>query len=116
LNFSTNESFTQPTRVPELLNSYEYAIAANEYYDYIGQQPYFTDDDIQKFKDGSDPLGHPSTDWWHDVMKPWAFQTNNNISLSGGSGRVNYFVSGQFLRQNSMYKGGADIMTIKTAG
>ncbi|MEX6688822.1 TonB-dependent receptor [Danxiaibacter flavus] len=108
LTFSTNESFTQPTRVPKLLNSYEYAIATNEYYNYIGQQPFFTDDDIQKFKDGSDPLGHPNTDWWNDVMRNWAFQTNNNISISGGSGKVNYFVSGQYLRQNSMYKGGAD--------
>jgi TonB-linked SusC/RagA family outer membrane protein len=108
LNFNTNQSFTQPTRKPKLLNSYEYAIAANEYYNYIGQQPYFSNDDIQKFKDGSDPLGHPSTDWWHDVMKPWAFQTNNNVSLSGGTGKINYFVSGQFLHQNSMYKGGFD--------
>jgi len=41
-------------------------------------------------------------------MKPWAFQTNNNVSLSGGSDKVTYFVSGQYLRQNSMYKGGAD--------
>jgi TonB-linked SusC/RagA family outer membrane protein len=108
LNFNTNQSITQPTRKPRLLNSYEYAIATNEYYDYIGQQPFFTDEDIQKFKDGSDPLGHPNTDWWSDVMKNWAFQTNNNISLSGGSGKVNYFVSGQYLHQNSMYKGGAD--------
>ncbi|MFT4154544.1 SusC/RagA family TonB-linked outer membrane protein [Parafilimonas sp.] len=108
LTFNTNESITQPTRVPKMLNSYQYAVATNEYYDYIGQQHYFSDEDIAAYKDGSDPLGHPNTDWWAAVMRNWTFQTNNNISLSGGSDKVNYFISGQYLRQNSMYKGGAD--------
>jgi TonB-linked SusC/RagA family outer membrane protein len=108
LSFNTNVSATQATRVPKMLNSYQYGVSANEYNALIGQGPQYTDEQLQKYKDGSDPLGYPSTNWWDAVINPWAFQNNNVISLRGGSDKVKYFVSGQYLRQNSIYVGGAD--------
>lgn len=106
LSFNTNVSATQATRKPEMLNSAEYAQSANEYEALLGQPPIYTAEQIQKYKDGSDPLGFPNTNWWDAVLKPWALQNNNVLSLRGGSDKVKYFVSGQFLRQNSIYKGG----------
>lgn len=108
LSFTTNFSLTQPTRVPKMLNSGEYAQATNEYDQLVGQQPDFTANDIQKYKDGSDPLGHPSTNWWDAVMKSWTTQTNNVLSIRGGSEKVKYYVSGQHLFQNSLYNSGTD--------
>jgi TonB-linked SusC/RagA family outer membrane protein len=108
LSFTSNFSLTQPTRVPKMLNSSEYAQATNEYDQLVGQQPQYTADDIQKYKDGTDPLGHPNTNWWDAVMKTWAPQTNNILTLRGGSDKVKYYISGQHLYQNSMYNGGTD--------
>ena len=115
LSFTTNVSATQPTRVPKMLDSYEYAESVNEYDNLVGQQPTYTADDLQKYKDGSDPLGHPNTNWWKTVMSPWASQTNNVLSLRGGTDRIRYYLSGQVLKQNSMYKGGSDYYTNKNA-
>ncbi|WP_200976442.1 TonB-dependent receptor [Echinicola sp. 20G] len=106
LSFSTNFGFTQPTRVPNLLDSYKYAIASNEYNELVGQMPRWSDEDLEKFKNGTDPLTHPNTDWWASVMKNWTLQQNHNVSLSGGSDKVKYFVSGQYLRQEGNYKEG----------
>jgi TonB-linked SusC/RagA family outer membrane protein len=108
LSFTSNYSLTQPTRVPKMLNSWEFAQSANEYDKLVGQLPEYTADDIQKYKDGSDPLGHPNTNWWDAVMKTWTPQTNNILSLRGGSDKIKYYLSGQHLYQNSMYKSGTD--------
>jgi len=108
LSFTSNFSLSQPTRVPKMLSSWEYAQSANEYDALVGQQPEYTADDIQKYKDGSAPLGHPNTDWWKAVMKTWATQTNNTLSLRGGSDKIKYYLSGQHLYQNSMYNSGTD--------
>lgn len=104
LSLNTNWALTQPTRTPKTLNSYEYAVATNEYDALAGQQKTWSDDDLQKFKDGSDPLGHPSSDWWDAVMKKWALQQNHVVSLSGGSDKVKYFLSGQYQHQDGIYK------------
>lgn len=108
LSFTSNFSITQPTRVPKMLSSWEYAQSTNEYNQLVGQQPEYTADDIQKYKDGSDPLGHPNTNWWDAVMRPWATQTNNVLTLRGGSEKIKYYLSGQHLYQNSLYRGGTD--------
>ncbi len=68
----------------------------------------FTATDIQQYRDGSDPLGHPNTNWWNAVMKTWTPQTNNVLTLRGGSDKVKYFISGQHLHQSSMYQGSAE--------
>jgi len=108
LSFTANASATQATRTPKMLNSYQYAQSANEYNKLIGQQPQYTEEQIQKYKDGSDPLGYPSTDWWKAVINTWAFQNNDVLSLRGGTDKVKYFISGQYLKQNGIYKGGGD--------
>ena len=108
LSFTSNWAETQPTRVPKMLNAAQYAQSVNEYNALLGQQPTYTEQDIQKYADGSDPLGHPNTDWWKAVMKTWSAQQNELISLRGGTDKIKYFISGQYLNQNSMYKSGQD--------
>ena len=113
LSFTANASATQPTRVPKMLDSHDYAESVNEYDNLIGQQPTYTSEQLQKYQDGSDPLGYPSTNWWKTVMAPWAFQNNDVMSLRGGTDKVKYYLSGQYLYQNSMYRGGSDYYTNK---
>ena len=115
LSLTTNSAWTQPTRVPEMLNAHDYAQSVNEYNALVGQQPTYTAAQLQKYADGSDPLGYPNTNWWKTVMRTWAYQNNDVVSLRGGTDKVKYYVSGQYLRQNSMYKGGTDYYTNKNA-
>lgn len=104
ISFGTNWGLTEPTRVPKMLNSYEYAIANNEYNALRGEALTWKQEDIDKFKDGSDPLGHPNTDWWDAIMKKRSLQQNHVISLNGGTEKVKYFLSGQYQKQDGIYK------------
>jgi TonB-linked SusC/RagA family outer membrane protein len=105
ISYDASYGLSQPTRVPELVSSYEYAIFRNE--KDVRQNagtPTFTPAQIQKYKDGSDPLNYPSTNWYDEVLKPWTPQTQHSLSVAGGSDRVKYFMSGGYTFQDAFYR------------
>ena len=67
----------------------------------------FSPDDIKKYKDGSDPWGHPNTDWFGAVLKPWSNQSRQNLQISGGTESVKYLASLGYENQDGFYKNSA---------
>jgi TonB-linked SusC/RagA family outer membrane protein len=90
-----------PTQMIERLGSYDYARLLNQALVDDGKPERFTSDDIQKFKDGSDPYGHPDTDWY-DLAYRSGLQHHHNVSVSGGTERVSYMVSAGFMQQKGI--------------
>lgn len=107
ITFSYNQGFARPTTVPEMANAAEYATLLNEIDMYAGNPQRYTTDEIQKFRDGSDPWNYPNTDWFDETLKPWSPQTNGNISIDGGSERLKYFVSASQKSQDGFYENSA---------
>ncbi|PWU00425.1 MAG: SusC/RagA family TonB-linked outer membrane protein [Bacteroidetes bacterium] len=91
VNLSTG--YTQPTRLPKMADAATYATMMNEIAEYRGTAAIWTPDDIQKFKDGSDPWKYPNTDWFAETLKPRSAQNNASITISGGADALRYFVS-----------------------
>ena len=106
LNISFNHSFAQPTRIVKMADAATYAIASNWANEAKGLPAQYTEEDIRLFRDGSDPIGHPNTDWYRTVQKTWSHQDKANISLRGGSEKVQYFMSGGFLHQGTPFNNG----------
>ena len=93
ITINVNQGFNQPTRIPEMTNSAEYATALNEIDTYRGWTPRYSAEDIRKFSDGSDPWRYPNTDWFAEVLKPYSNQNYMNASLRGGFDRMKYYLS-----------------------
>ena len=93
VNVEYNQGFSSPTVLPDMADSYLYATMMNEVDLYAGQNPRFSEDDLRKFKDGSDPWGYPNTNWFNEVFKPISLENNANISINGGTEDLKYFVS-----------------------
>ncbi|BAV08908.1 TonB-linked outer membrane protein, SusC/RagA family [Filimonas lacunae] len=108
--FSFNQGFSSPTRLPKMADAATYAAIRNEiaYYDNKagGMNQIYTPDEIAKFANGSDPLNYPNTDWAKVTLKGAALQNQANISVSGGSEDVRYFLSAGTLYQDGLYKNG----------
>ena len=107
--FSFNNSFgiTQPTRLPDLMGSWQYATVENEYADNFSGAPHkWSETDIQKFRDGSSPLTHPNTNWLDAIMTDWTNQSNHSLTVRGGSETIQYYLSGQYLKQNGGFENG----------
>jgi len=107
IKYSGDFGLSQPTRVPEMMNAWQFATWQNEYNARHNSAVTFSDEDIRKYKEGTDPLTHPNVDWWDETTKDWAYQTQHSVSLSGGSDKVNYYLSGQYLEQDAIFKNSA---------
>ncbi|MCK9412539.1 MAG: SusC/RagA family TonB-linked outer membrane protein [Prolixibacteraceae bacterium] len=104
VSYTGNYSLQTPVRMPKLLNGYDYARLYNEAL--LNDNPLatnlYTDVELQKFKDHSDPLFYPDTDWLKLFVKKFSGQTAHNLNFSGGSKNVKYFVSLGYLWQDGI--------------
>ena len=104
VTFNTSASILQPTKMVEQANSYEYATFYNQLMINDGAAPRFSDVLVQKFKDHSDPILYPDTRWADYIMKNMALQTQHNLSISGGTDRVRYFISAGAYTQGGLFQ------------
>jgi TonB-linked SusC/RagA family outer membrane protein len=111
ISASFNQGFSSPTRLPKMADAVTYATIMNEiaYYNNTagGMNQQYSQADLQKFADGSDPLNYPNTDWTDVTLRKTAPQNQANISVSGGSDNVKYYVSAGAIYQDGIYKNGA---------
>ena len=108
ISIDLNYGASQPTKIPEMANSNQYATMLNEIAYYktpsLGRNQKYSEAELQKFSDGSDPWGYPNTDWFKEVFKPWTGQNSQNISISGGTDNMKYFLSLGARFQDAIYK------------
>lgn len=104
VSYSGNVGWTSPTAKLKYLGSADYAMLYNEAVKNENPNailPY-TDEDIELFRNGTDPIGHPNTDWYKEVFKNAAFETSHSFSLNGGSESTTYSASVGYLRQDGL--------------
>jgi TonB-linked SusC/RagA family outer membrane protein len=103
LNYSNQFTNTAFTQYPDFLNSIQYATVLNEGLANDGQTPFYSEQQMEAFRSGSDPINYPNVDWKESMFKKWGFQQRHNLNLSGGSEKIKYFASAGFLNQGSNY-------------
>jgi TonB-linked SusC/RagA family outer membrane protein len=134
ISYDINQGWQQPTRVPKMSNSAQYAELLNEQI-MFSNVPYqqwsaaweafksagtytrtdnaqrvnaiYSPSDLQKFRDGSSPLTHPNTDWYKSVFKDWSGQQQHNLQISGGTEAVRFLASLGYQNQDAYYKNSA---------
>ncbi|WP_293902484.1 MULTISPECIES: SusC/RagA family TonB-linked outer membrane protein [unclassified Sphingobacterium] len=104
LNYTGYAGIQDPTRLPEYMNSYDHAVILNEALKNEGKTQRFSQQDLELFKNGSDPDGHPNTDWLGLLYKGTGFQQSHNLQVTGGTEDVQYMASGGYLGQKGVIK------------
>src|SRR5258708_2243852 len=133
LSYSFNHGWAQPDSIRKMATATEYAAMNNERnifyhvqsaewsaaqaalnstgtYTTLGGTTVsapFQPADIQKYKDGTDPWGHPNTDWFKTTLKNWSPQTQHTLQISGGSDNLRYYGSLGYQTQDGYYKNSA---------
>ncbi|QNL52442.1 TonB-dependent receptor [Olivibacter sp. SDN3] len=132
LSYTYNQGFAQPTVIPKLTDAVQYAEMRNELELFKlpvaewgeangalrDQGSYtrpngsvltapFSPEAFQLFRDGSDPWGHPNTDWYGETLKTFSPQSRHNVQLTGGSENFQYLTSIGYQNQDGYYKNSA---------
>lgn len=100
ISYSGYLSFQNATNMIERMGSYEYASLLNQTLEAEGMSKRFNDTELQKFKDGNDPL-YPDTDWY-DLAYKTGVQHRHNVNINGGSENVKYMASLGYLNQTGI--------------
>ncbi|MFD0793072.1 SusC/RagA family TonB-linked outer membrane protein [Mucilaginibacter litoreus] len=115
VNLRVETGLQSPTKIPSFLNSYESALLINEAetnynrtYGLAGGTLSFTPADLEAFRTGSDPYGHPDVNWYKAILKNNTFQRNTNLDISGGTNNVKYFITGGALSQDGLLRDFSD--------
>ena len=111
ITINLNSGYNQPGVIPKMADAATYATILNEIAYYAsptkGRNQQYSEADIQKFADGSDPWGHPNTDWFKATFKPWSKQNYENVSVSGGTENMKYYLSMGSKYEDAYYKNSA---------
>ncbi len=107
-SFSFNTAFSSPTKKPKMLDSGTFAEVYNEGDWYRKGRPdtytpIYSDEVISKFRDGSDPVLYPNTNWLDETMKSFSLQTRTNFQASGGNDKMRYLLSFGALTQGEAF-------------
>lgn len=109
-----NQGFSQPTKLPNLLNSYEIGVLQNEALDAdptIPTPSWHTDRysvyELAAYLRNDDPWHYANTDWMGETLKNWARQNYANVSFSGGSEKLRGSLSISYRYQDGFYDNGS---------
>ena len=126
INYNNSFRFNSPLNMPEMMNSYEYALFFNA----AGHSTMFTEAKLQQIKDnlagkgGPTMYANPKTNRWEvwdnlDLLPSgntdWlkyhfgnSFSQEHTLSISGGSQKMQYYFSANYLQRNGMLKQAKD--------
>lgn len=104
INYSYSIGLQSPVKNLEMMDAYEYAYYRNQALMNAGQAKRFTEEEVEKYRTGSDPVNYPSTDWYAETVRKIATKQQHNLNINGGSEKIRYFFSLGYLDQESLLK------------
>lgn len=105
VSYTGNYGLLGFTRTPEPLSPYEFAVYSTEIELNQGKSPTettFRPEDIEKLRTGEEK----GTNWYDLVTRKFSTQQIHNVSVSGGTNKIQYFTSFGYMGENGMWKSG----------
>lgn len=102
---SFDEGIHQMTQTPTFINSWQYATLRNEAAknDGMGSNYFYTDEQIQNYKNGTDPYLYPNTNWFGMMFRKFQHTQKAGISVRGGTEKVRFFSNVNFAHVGGAY-------------
>lgn len=129
LNYNNSFRFNTPISLPEMMDSYTYALFVNDACNNSGEVAFFSNEYLQRIQDYQkgnlkdvimeDPKnpgywadfylnGNANVDWYKEVFKHTSFAQEHAISIDGGSENLSYYFSASYLGQDGLLKIGSE--------
>lgn len=104
IDYTGSFGFQNPTGLPEALNPGQYAELVREADKNMGRgiDYTFNAEDLERYRSGE----FPATDWSSLVLRKMVPQTHHNVTASGKTDRVNYYLSLGYYGEDGLWKSG----------
>ena len=88
----------------DMVDAYGYANALNRARQNDGLALAYTDAELARFQDGSDPYVYPNVNWRNEAFKNTADENQAYVSMYGGSDKVQYYTQLNYTDARGLYK------------
>lgn len=103
ITYNNSFGWQSPTELPDFLPSWEYATYYNMAMKNMGKQEAYTAEQIQKYRDGSDPDNYPNVNHLKWLLESGSgFLHQHNLSIQGGNNNLSYNLSVGYRNQEGM--------------
>lgn len=102
LEYSGNVGWQNPSGSAKSVSAADWMVLKNEsaMHNVNGGTPVFSQEEIDAYRNGT----KQGADWWDEILRPLAPQTQHAINVTGGNENVQFFVSGGYLYQESFFR------------
>lgn len=102
INYTYDQQFNEPTNRKRNISSYELASTANEISGFFGQTAPYSQEALDAYRTGSDPINYPNIDWWNKIMRSVATAQRHSLTIDGGSEDTQYHMSLGYYAQGTL--------------
>lgn len=111
IDFTQEIGFQTLSNKMENQNAYNMTLTRNQVKYLSGQDPMYTDEQIEMYRrvsngeklEGIDQYRYFDTNWFDELYRDAAPIIKTNLQISGGNARARYYVSFSYLRQEGMW-------------
>ncbi len=135
INYNTNYGWSSPTirtdnfitdgldwarlsdKLSLLENTSTYLGYSDEDYTYLEarrQDPTLPSVLIKDVNGAERYIHYGNTDWWNTLFSDQQMSSEHNLNLSGGSEKMNFYLSGRYYKRDGIYKVNKDILNMYT--
>ena len=112
VTFNAQYSIAKPTRMPELMNSWDYLAMWNEanwneagnpdWATYMATEAPYSQEKLDLYRSGSDPDLYPNS-IWTDLLSKHTQNQRYTVNLRGGSEKTRFFVSAAYYKEDGIF-------------
>ncbi len=104
IGLKAQTGIAKPLSLPDPLSAYEYASLYNEALDNMGMNPLYSAEQLQAYKNGSNPYLYPNVNWYNKILAQQAPLSRYTLNAGGSNKSVRYFVSLDYANQEGLFK------------
>ncbi len=103
IDVTTEQSWQTPTRLPDMVSSYDYALLRNQVETQNNRPPIYDDYSLERYRLGDNPVLYPVRDFVGEFIRDYSPMQRVNVNVSGGTEKMRYFTTVGYLFQEGIF-------------
>ena len=108
ISFKMETGMVTPTKLPEMASPAQWIDYYNSLYTDRGGAAPISDYQREMYLSGTDPDFYPAVDWIHTIFKERSSSGKINLSVTGGTKNVRYYVGGNYYSEDGIFNTNQD--------
>ena len=108
ITFKAETGMVTPTKLPQMASASQWIDYYNGLYLDRGGEAPISSYQKELYLSGADPDFYPAVDWIHTIFKEQSSSSRMNLSVTGGTKNVRYYVGGNYYNEDGIFNTNQD--------